>query len=68
MAIPRPGQYCEFSSPEGGMLVHNAVVVAAPVTAQMTLTPGGIAIVVGILLVMVAILLFSLRHRPRGRP
>jgi len=50
------------------MLVHNAVVVAAPVTAQMTLTPGGIAIVVGILLVMVAILLFSLRHRPRGRP
>ena len=47
--------------------MQNIDIVAAPVTTELVLTPGGVAIVVGILLIMVVVMLVSLRHRQRGR-
>ena len=60
-------QYCEFLSSGERGLVHNIDIVAEPVAVELVITPGGVAIVVGILLVMVVVMLVSLRHRPRGR-
>ena len=47
--------------------MQNIDIVAEPVSVELVITPGGVAIVVGILFVMVVVMLISLRHRPRGR-
>ena len=47
--------------------MQNIDIIAEPVSVELVVAPGGVAVIVGLLLLMVVVMLVSLRHRQRGR-